>query len=206
MEFKFKQGCAKKKRGSTPLVYLNPTRMMTSVVFMEVMHFPSHYNKANLFSVYDFLINSQLCFSFSIFFFFLGPSDGFPLASNPIGNIPSTQLLQYESASCFVDSGSKYEEFYESYLKIDGATTFSADKTQENNLKASIPRLLPSVNKNVNDVSSPRKQSTLIMLSYKRKSIDGDEKTEICKRIFISSHPIKFFGKLKCKNQVLTND
>lgn len=106
--------------------------------------------------------------------------DGFPLANNPIGNIPSTQLLQYESASCFVDSGSKYEEFYESYLKIDGATTFSADKTQENNLKTCIPRLLPSVNKNVNDVSSPRKQSTLIMLSYKRKSLDGDEKTEIC--------------------------
>lgn len=108
--------------------------------------------------------------------------DGFPLASNPIGNIPSTQLLHYESASCFVDSGSKYEEFYESYLKIDGATAFSSEKTQENNLKSCIPRLLPSVSFNDKNqsVSSPRKQSTLIMLSYKRKSIDGNEKTEFC--------------------------
>ncbi|EXC20043.1 hypothetical protein L484_015721 [Morus notabilis] len=108
--------------------------------------------------------------------------DGFPLASNPIGNIPSTQLLHYESASCFVDSGSKYEEFCESYLKIDGATAFSSEKTQENNLKSCMPRLLPSVSFNDKNqsVSSPRKQSTLIMLSYKRKSIDGNEKTEFC--------------------------
>ncbi|KAH9709705.1 DUF1336 domain-containing protein [Citrus sinensis] len=38
----------------------------------------------------------------------------------PIGHISNGQLLQYETASRFVDTGSKYEEFYESYLKIDG--------------------------------------------------------------------------------------
>ncbi|KAL5553709.1 hypothetical protein UlMin_041110 [Ulmus minor] len=106
--------------------------------------------------------------------------DGFPLASNAIGNIPNTQLLQYEqSASCYVETGCKYEEFYESYLKIDGAA-------QENNLKSCLPCLLPSVSfndKNLQPSSSPQhpqRKSTLIMLSYKRKSLDGNEKTEFC--------------------------
>ncbi|PQQ07897.1 uncharacterized protein Pyn_16479 [Prunus yedoensis var. nudiflora] len=45
--------------------------------------------------------------------------DGFPLASNPVGNISSGQVLQYESSARFVDNGCKYEE-YQSYMKIDG--------------------------------------------------------------------------------------
>ncbi|BBN68492.1 Protein of unknown function D [Prunus dulcis] len=45
--------------------------------------------------------------------------DGFPLASNPIGNISSGQVLQYERSARFVDNGCKYEE-YQSYMKIDG--------------------------------------------------------------------------------------
>ncbi|XP_010258222.1 PREDICTED: uncharacterized protein LOC104598041 isoform X2 [Nelumbo nucifera] len=48
--------------------------------------------------------------------------DCFPSISNAIGNISGAQLLQYEAAT-FVDSGCKYEEFYESYLKIDGSKT-----------------------------------------------------------------------------------
>ncbi|CAL2243136.1 unnamed protein product [Prunus armeniaca] len=44
---------------------------------------------------------------------------GFPLASNPVGNISSGQVLQYERSACFVDHGCKYEE-YQSYMKIDG--------------------------------------------------------------------------------------
>ncbi|XP_010029362.2 uncharacterized protein LOC104419407 [Eucalyptus grandis] len=46
--------------------------------------------------------------------------DGFPLAVNAMGNISGGQVLQYETSSCFVDSGNAYEEFRGSYLKIDG--------------------------------------------------------------------------------------
>lgn len=81
--------------------------------------------------------------------------DCFPFASgNAMGNVPNTQLLQYESSSCYVDSGCKYEEFYESYLKIDK----NGEKIQENNSK----------------------QSTVIMLSVTRKSIDANEKNDLC--------------------------
>ena len=65
---------------------------------------------------------------------------------------------KYESASCILDSGRKYEEFYESYLKVDGGNYKSGEKTQENSTK----------------------QSTVIMLSVKRTSIDGHDKTESC--------------------------
>lgn len=81
--------------------------------------------------------------------------DCFPFAGNTIGNAPNTQSIQYESSSCIVDSGSKYEEFYhESYLKIDK----NGEKTQENNSK----------------------QSTVIRLSVTRQSTDLNEKTELC--------------------------
>ncbi|CAL9028387.1 unnamed protein product [Prunus brigantina] len=46
-------------------------------------------------------------------------TDGFPLASNPVGNISSGQVLQHERSARFVDNGCKYEE-YQSYMKIDG--------------------------------------------------------------------------------------
>ncbi|XP_027362355.1 uncharacterized protein LOC113869972 [Abrus precatorius] len=84
--------------------------------------------------------------------------DCFPFPANALGSVPNTQLLQYESASCFVDSGCKYEEYYESYLKIDGGNCRNGEKTQENNSK----------------------QSTVIMLSVKRTSIDGNDKTPSC--------------------------
>jgi hypothetical protein len=100
-----------------------------------------------------------------------GWTDCFPFASNNIGNVPNTQLLQYESSSCIVDSGCKYEEFYESYLKIDK----NGEKTQENNSK----------------------QSTVIMLSVTRQSTDLNEKSELCKylicHIFLCFHFMSFF-------------
>ncbi|XVF43175.1 hypothetical protein PTKIN_Ptkin02bG0019300 [Pterospermum kingtungense] len=85
--------------------------------------------------------------------------DAFPSVGNAVGNITNAQVLQYESASCFVDNVSKYERFYESYslkgLK-DGTVDFG-ERTPEN-----------------------RKKSTVIMLSVKRKSFEGDEITEFC--------------------------
>ncbi|WRX16169.1 Protein ENHANCED DISEASE RESISTANCE 2 [Theobroma cacao] len=85
--------------------------------------------------------------------------DAFSSVGNAIGNISNAQLLQYESASCFVDNVSKYEGFYESYsIKgLKDGTVDLGEKTQE-----SI------------------KKSTVIMLSVKRKSFEGDEITEFC--------------------------
>lgn len=69
-----------------------------------------------------------------------------------LGSNSNTQLVQYESSSCFVDSGCLIEEYYESYLKIDEAQ----DETNS-------------------------KQSTVIRVSVKRTSVDGNEKkTESC--------------------------
>ncbi|XWS34151.1 hypothetical protein CRYUN_Cryun21dG0015500 [Craigia yunnanensis] len=85
--------------------------------------------------------------------------DAFSSVGNAIGDISNAQVLQYESASCFVDNGSKYESFYESYnfkgLK-DGAVDVG-EKTQES-----------------------RKKSTVIMLSMMRKSFEDEEITEFC--------------------------
>ncbi|XWS69666.1 hypothetical protein CRYUN_Cryun04dG0198700 [Craigia yunnanensis] len=86
--------------------------------------------------------------------------DAFPSVGNAIGNISNAQVLQYESASCFVDNGSKYERFYESYSfkGLKDGTTDLGEKTQES-----------------------RKKSTVIMFSVKRKSFEGDQITEFCK-------------------------
>ncbi|XWS32913.1 hypothetical protein CRYUN_Cryun22dG0031700 [Craigia yunnanensis] len=54
--------------------------------------------------------------------------DGFP----SVGNISSGQVLQYESSSCFVDGKCKYEEYHESYLKLDGGK-MSKDELKESN-------------------------------------------------------------------------
>ncbi|KAI3995459.1 hypothetical protein MKX01_006681 [Papaver californicum] len=58
------------------------------------------------------------------------------------------------------------------------------DKTQESTLKSCLPRLPPSVNINdKNQPSSPqsqRRKSTVIRLSFKRTSYEGDEATEFC--------------------------
>ncbi|XWS64215.1 hypothetical protein CRYUN_Cryun06bG0167400 [Craigia yunnanensis] len=73
------------------------------------------------------------------------------------------KVLQYESASCFVDNGSSYERFYESYSfkGLKDGTVDLGEKTQES-----------------------KKKSTVIMLSVKRKSFEGDEITEYHKQKF----------------------
>ncbi|KAA8532934.1 hypothetical protein F0562_032949 [Nyssa sinensis] len=61
--------------------------------------------------------------------------DCFPSMCNAIGNISDNQMMQYESASCFVDNGSKYDGVYGSFLKIDGVKTefLSKDEHKESN-------------------------------------------------------------------------
>ncbi|XP_042496143.1 uncharacterized protein LOC122075251 isoform X1 [Macadamia integrifolia] len=165
--------------------------------------------------------------------------DCFPLVGN--GNISNAQVLQYEAASCYVDTGCKYEGFYESYVKVDGGKTVnkeeyneadgfavvsaqgyelsylgkangvctkrkkvlddpcgsfnglkddkqdSEEKTQESTLKSCLPRLVTAVS--FNDKNQPplspgpqsqRKKSTVVRLSFRRKSYDGDEMTQFC--------------------------
>ncbi|CAL2273600.1 unnamed protein product [Prunus armeniaca] len=46
--------------------------------------------------------------------------DGFPLASNPVGNISSGQVLQHERSARFVDNECKYEEYGGKSDKITG--------------------------------------------------------------------------------------
>ncbi|KAA8547954.1 hypothetical protein F0562_004383 [Nyssa sinensis] len=129
--------------------------------------------------------------------------DGFP-------NISSGQVLQYETSSCFVDNKCKYKEYHERYLEIDGEEfctkrkkkldrsygSFncvkedrydSAEKTQGNILKSGLRRLVPSVSFNDKIINAPslgpqsqRKKSAVIRLSFKRKSVDGEETNEYC--------------------------
>ena len=46
--------------------------------------------------------------------------DNFPIVNNVSGNLKTGQVLQYESASCFLDNGSRYEEYHGSIIKMDG--------------------------------------------------------------------------------------
>ncbi|XP_022946639.1 uncharacterized protein LOC111450645 [Cucurbita moschata] len=99
-----------------------------------------------------------------------------------IGNGPNAQLLQYERTSCFIDTGCMYEA-YESYLKIDGGAQNFEYTSQEFNMNTCLPCLPSPVSCNEkNHSSSPqpenRKKSAVIMLSVKRKSVDGYERTE----------------------------
>ncbi|KAJ0038051.1 hypothetical protein Pint_23567 [Pistacia integerrima] len=96
--------------------------------------------------------------------------DTFPSVGNTIGHISNAQLLQYETASRFVDSGSKFEEFYESYLKTDGS---KPDKCLN---KDESKGMHDSGEKNHEN----RMKSTVIMLSVKRKSYDREEPTQFC--------------------------
>lgn len=56
--------------------------------------------------------------------------DRFSSVGTTLGNISSGQVVQYESSSCFMDGNGKYEEYHESYVKIDGHKT-SKDECKE---------------------------------------------------------------------------
>ena len=98
-----------------------------------------HYNKSS-FRFYFFFQRVRIVFScqncgwiisklrkqevhrLSLLFHFCSSfhsSDVFPIVGNPIGNISSGQVVQYERSACFVDNGCTYEE-YQSFVKIDG--------------------------------------------------------------------------------------
>ena len=47
------------------------------------------------------------------------PEDNVSSPRGATGNIPNGQVVQFESSSCIVDGKGKYEEYHESYLKID---------------------------------------------------------------------------------------
>ncbi|KAI9124751.1 hypothetical protein K1719_004078 [Acacia pycnantha] len=122
--------------------------------------------------------------------------DCFPVVGNTLGSVPNTQLLQYESASCFGNSGcDTYEGFYESYLKIDGGNYKNGEKFQEKNSKPCLPLLIPSVNFNdmnrspASPQTSQITQSTVIMVSVTRKSVDGNEKTGLRASERLLYHP-----------------
>lgn len=86
-----------------------------------------------------------------------------------LGQKSNGQLLQYETASCFVDTGSTYEGFYETYVKIDGGKTDKVS-TKDDSVEKSFEN---------------RKKAAVIRLSVTRKSIDGGQTTEVCKYLYI---------------------
>ena len=84
---------------------------MILLVYMEVMHL---YHVPYLVTIFPLF----LCYAHEISLFLpLWPTDGFPFVSNALGSVPNTQLLQYENASCVVDSGYKYDGLCDSYFK-----------------------------------------------------------------------------------------
>ncbi|KAK7266467.1 hypothetical protein RIF29_19111 [Crotalaria pallida] len=130
--------------------------------------------------------------------------DAFPLVSSTTG-----QVVQYERSSCILDNNCQYEEYHQSYLKVDGGmsdrfkikdgSAQSLGKSrlgmshgsfksinEENTLKSGLTRLLPSVSFNDKIVNTPRKslqrkQSSLFRLSFKRRSsCDVEEAPELC--------------------------
>lgn len=64
-----------------------------------------------------------------------------------IGNVPGGQVVQYETSACYLDSNCKYEEYHESFMKIDGGKTenfFSKDESKENTQGFDIPSMAKS--------------------------------------------------------------
>ncbi|KAE8648931.1 hypothetical protein Csa_007872 [Cucumis sativus] len=125
--------------------------------------------------------------------------DGFPSMGNTTGNISNGQVVQYERSSCFLDNKCKYEEYHESYLKIDGGKPESImnkdeygfglmgsqEKNQETIIKSALPRMVPSIsfNEKILNPQIPqghKKQSAVFRLSFKRRSCDGEETIEKC--------------------------
>ncbi|OAY59423.1 uncharacterized protein LOC110623232 isoform X2 [Manihot esculenta] len=102
------------------------------------------------------------------------------------GSVGNT--IAYGTASRFLDTGSKYEGFYESYLKIDGGVPKDYDIATKTKKVVDDPygsfqglkELTCDSGEKVQDI---RRKSTVIMVSLKRKSCDGQEKTQFSGRL-----------------------
>ncbi|XP_065856139.1 uncharacterized protein [Euphorbia lathyris] len=178
--------------------------------------------------------------------------DRFSSVGSAIGNISNGQVVQYESSSCFVDGSGTYEEYHESYVKIDGHKTskdeckeskgfpvvgtqgcdlsrfgkaeenlrkklfdnigsFKCSKddkrdSQENALKAGLPRLVSSVsfNDKHQSASTQKKKLAVLRLSFKRRSCDGDEIVEQCASKRFLYHPKAGYVVPRCSTEKLS--
>lgn len=68
------------------------------------------------------ILHHLKCFSFFAFLLWVADlyADGFPIVGSTVGNIPCGQVLQYGRSTCFTDNRCQYEEYHESYVKVDG--------------------------------------------------------------------------------------
>ncbi|RDX74676.1 hypothetical protein CR513_45538, partial [Mucuna pruriens] len=57
--------------------------------------------------------------------------DGFPIGST-VGNMACSQVLQYGRSKCFTDNRRQFEEYHESYLKVDGGNQDKIKGRDEN--------------------------------------------------------------------------
>lgn len=58
-------------------------------------------------------------------------ADGFPIVGSTVGTIPCGQVVQYGRSTCFMDNRCQYEEYHESYVKVDGANQDSLNGRDE---------------------------------------------------------------------------
>lgn len=149
-----------------------------------------------------------------IFSFHFSTTDCFPIVGNTIGNIAGGQMVQYKSSACIMDNDGQVEEYHESYVEIDrgkadkylGKTDSKRKRvldpsygsfkgliderrdSEENNLKPSLARVVPTVSFNdktlsstISDTQPQRRKSAVFRLSFKRRSCEGEETTELCK-------------------------
>ncbi|XP_065860510.1 uncharacterized protein [Euphorbia lathyris] len=111
--------------------------------------------------------------------------DGFPSVCSALGQKPNAQMLQFGSAR-FLD-GSKYEGFYESYLKLDGGVP-KGDEVSCMTAKKVVDdpygscKALKEFTHDSGEKENRRK-STVIMVSLTRKSCDGEETARFSERL-----------------------
>ncbi|TKY65143.1 hypothetical protein E2542_SST07999 [Spatholobus suberectus] len=126
-------------------------------------------------------------------------ADGFPIVGSTVGNIPCGQVLQYGRSTCFTDNRCQYEEYHESYLKVDGgnqdslkgrdesgfghASTQGCGMSRLGKTQGSFKgfnRLAPSISFNDKTLNRPSKRlSQIFRLSFKRRSSDVEDANEL---------------------------